>query len=289
MESARSMDAPGVLEVNSPLIEEQRRYRTLVHGRDAQQIAERTFENATLIVAVSQGVAEYLAQIPEARGRVQVIPNGVNPRRFDVNPKAVRAAADHTFTIGFVGTLKPWHGLRVLMEAFAELRKRDPAIRLLVVGAGPERENLEAELESRGLLNSAHFTGGVDPCEVPELLSSMDVGVLPGTKSEEYYFSPLKVYEYMCAGLPVVAGRVGQLETVIEDEINGLLCTVGDVSEFAKALWRLRCDTALRTRLGQAARQTVLQQHTWDAAGRRILRLAGLGPEARIHSLPGRA
>jgi glycosyltransferase involved in cell wall biosynthesis len=94
-----------------------------------------------------------------------------------------------------------------------------------------------------------------------------------------FYFSPLKVYEYMAAGCAVVASRIGQLDGLIEHEVSGLLCAPGDPLELARALLRLRSEPALCDRLGHAARARVRQAHTWDATVRRILHLAGMVPE----------
>src|SRR5262249_23595332 len=91
---------------------------------------------------------------------------------------------------------------------------------------------------------------------------------------EHFYFSPLKVYEYMAAGRPCVASRIGQIEATIEDGRNGVLCPPGDAAALAKALERLLRDPALRSQLGDAARDTVQRTHTWDAAVARILALA---------------
>src|SRR5262249_53202779 len=82
---------------------------------------------------------------------------------------------------------------------------------LLIVGDGPERPRLEADLCARGLRELTQFTGSVDSDEVPGLLASMEVAVAPYPKLASFYFSPLKVYEYMAAGLPIVASRIGQL------------------------------------------------------------------------------
>jgi len=142
------------------------------------------------------------------------------------------------------------------------------------VGEGPERQRLEENLCHRGLSEAAHLTGAVPPDEVPRLLSGMDAAVAPYPKLHRFYFSPLKVYEYMAAGLPVVASRLGQLEGLIRHGVNGLLCPPGDAEALADTLARLRADAGLRIRLGQTARATVLRQHTWEAAVRRILRLA---------------
>jgi glycosyltransferase involved in cell wall biosynthesis len=86
------------------------------------------------------------------------------------------------------------------------------------------------------------------------------------------------VYEYMAAGLPVVASKIGQLDGLIVHDVNGLLCSLGDPHDLAAALGKLAGDPALRARLGGAARETVLRDHTWDAVARRILDLAGTEP-----------
>lgn len=274
MEYARSAAVPGLLEVNAPLIEEQAEHRTLVNRGAAEAAARRAFHSAGGLLAVSAEVAEYLAGYPETHGRVHLVPNGVNPDRFPPNRRPPEPCDPDTFTVGFVGTLKPWHGLMSLVEAFALLHRRHPKARLLIVGEGPERQRLEEDLAYRGLSWAAHLTGAVSPSEVPLLLAGMDAAVAPYPRLARFYFSPLKVYEYMAAGLPVVASRIGQLDGLIRHGVNGLLCPPGDAAALAAALARLRANSRLRRRLGEAARATVLREHTWEAAARRILRLA---------------
>jgi glycosyltransferase involved in cell wall biosynthesis len=89
-----------------------------------------------------------------------------------------------------------------------------------------------------------------------------------------FYFSPLKVYEYMAAARPVVASQIGQLEKLIQPEVNGLLVPSGDVPALVAALERIRWEPGLGLRLGQAARADVLRNHTWDGAVQRIFQLA---------------
>jgi glycosyltransferase involved in cell wall biosynthesis len=168
--------------------------------------------------------------------------------------------------------------LGILAEALAVLRRGGMDARLVVVGDGPGRESLQADLAARGLSAAAHLIGAVPPEHVPGWLASLDVAVAPYPQLERFYFSPLKVYEYMAAGLAVVASRVGQLERLIRHEVNGLLVPPGDAAALAAAMARLAADPALRARLGREARATVLREHTWEAVARHILRLAGLEP-----------
>lgn len=283
MDYARARGIPGLLEVNAPLIEEQAQHRGLTHRAQAEQVARQVFRSATALVAVSTAVATYLEGYPEARGRVAVVPNGVDPTRFRPNAPPALPAQAGAFTVGFVGSLKPWHGLDVLLDAFVLVHRRFPGARLLIVGDGPERAALIRQVKARGVWEAACLPGAVPPHQVPRWLTCMDVAMAPYPDLNGFYFSPLKLYEYLAAARPVVASRVGQVTAVIADGVNGLLCPPGDPVALAAALERLRADASLRARLGRAGRATVLQRHTWDAVARRILHLAGL------RAVPGRA
>ena len=274
IEWARERNGPRVLEVNAPLIQEQERHRGLVHRDEAHAVAERVFGGATAIVAVSGGVADYVKRFLPAQGRVHVVHNGVDLERFrpDVPPKVPTSA--YTFTIGFAGNARPWHGLPILIDAFERLYQSDSSTRLLVVGGG-DLEAIEADVVTRGLQSAVHFFGAVESSEMPSWLTSMDVAVAPYPQMEEFYFSPLKVFEYMASGRAIVASEIGELPQIIQHEQNGLLCKAGSPQALCEALQRLRKNVELRRRLGETARRDAAH-HSWDAVARRILEAAGV-------------
>lgn len=278
MEYARDNKIPGLLEVNAPLIEEQTKYRSLIDRASAELVAARAFNSATVLFAVSEEIAVYLKHHLISDTRVYVTPNGVNPDRFPADLKPFYPKVPGTFTLGFVGSLKPWHGLPVLVDAFAMVHHQIPDSRLLIVGDGTERTDLLAELSAQGLLDAAEMAGAVSPAEVPGFIASMDVAVAPYPLQAGFYFSPLKVYEYMAAGVPVVASRVGQLAELIQDGVNGVLCPPGDALALAEAIVQLQKQPQVRTRLGAAGRATVLQQYTWDAIVQRMLAVCEITP-----------
>jgi glycosyltransferase involved in cell wall biosynthesis len=280
MEYARESGVAGVLEVNAPLVEEHATYRELVHRDEAAQIAQRAFAAASVLAAVSTGVARYLEGHAAARGRVHVVPNGVNPRRFSPEVAAASPARPGTFTVGFCGNLKPWHGIPVLLDAFERLHARHADTRLLVVGEGPERETIERRRVESGLGDAIEMTGRVSADQVPGLLTSMDVATAPYPATEGFYFSPLKLFEYMAAGVPVVGSRIGQVAEVLRDGETGILCPPGDAVALAAALERVMFDGGLRRALAASAREQVLRDHTWEAVVARVLSLAGVSAGA---------
>lgn len=279
MEYAQAQGIPGVLEVNAPLIEEQALHRGLLRPALAQQVAQRVFTATSLRVAVSGSVADYVRAYTPKTAPVQVVANGVNPDRF---PQVERPLHRPDYTVGFVGTMKAWHGLPILGEAFALLRQQVPQARLLLVGDGPMGSHFLQELAGRGLADAVDWRGAVPADQVPPLLQQMDVAVAPYPALDRFYFSPLKVYEYMAAGLPVVASDLGQLWQVIQPGVNGMLSPAGDSEALARHLSRLAMNPEERHHLGAAARQTILSQHTWSHRVQQILRCARASAPATL-------
>ena len=277
MEFAQEQSVPSVLEVNAPLIEEQTEQRTLLNRAAAEEAVMRAFRSANVITVVSRQLAHILEQHPSAFGKIQVLPNAVNPSRFaSASPAFIKAGA---FVIGFVGTLKARHGLTTLIESFTVIAQQSSKAFLLVVGDGAEREYLEREIAARGLGARIHITGTVAPEFVPAYLASMDLALAPYPPLTHFYSSPLKLYEYMAAGLPIVASRIGQVAEVIRHGETGLLVAPGNPIAMAQAVFELELDPDRRARLGSAAREAV-QERTWDQLVERVLSLARVATAA---------
>ncbi|MGH9147564.1 MAG: glycosyltransferase, partial [Vicinamibacterales bacterium] len=209
MDYARSSGTAGLLEINASLIDEEVRYRGLTDSASAMRSTRQSFSTATILIVVSDSLTAYVKQYRNRDDGVHVVPNGVDPARFPPGLAPSLPAKDGAFTVGFLGSFKPWHGLMTLVEAFGRLHRSASNTRLLIVGDGPEREPVSAYLSTHKLLGATTFTGAVESTDVPGLLASMDVGTAPYSNRPDFYFSPLKVYEYMAAGLAVVASDLG--------------------------------------------------------------------------------
>jgi glycosyltransferase involved in cell wall biosynthesis len=175
--------------------------------------------------------------------------------------------------------------LRDLVAALVPIMAGCPAARLLVVGRGErgeERELLRLA-ERAGIAASIDYRGWIEPHAIPELLASADLALVPMDDTLINRARGLaKLLELMAAGLPIVAGQVGQTAEYIEDGRSGLLVPPGDPAALARAALALLADPALRARLGQGAQARVAQHYTWD----RLASSAERAYHLALHSTP---
>ncbi len=277
LDLAEALNVPFVVEVNALLTRESRQFRKLELGRLADEIEQRVLRRADAVMAVSAPLAERIVELGVDRERVHIVPNGVDLQSFESAPNRARCrralGLTDEFVVGFCGSLKVWHGVDVLLEAFHEFRQHDPSARLLIVGTGPAEPELRRAAREYNMNGSVLFTGAVAHERVPSLLRAMDVAVAPFKAMEDFYFSPIKLFEYMAAETCLVATRLGQIQEVIADGVNGLLCRPDDAAGLCQALIRARDSAPLRKQLADAALQTVRERYTWQRAAEDVARI----------------
>jgi glycosyltransferase involved in cell wall biosynthesis len=261
---AAALGVPHAVEVNALLAAEQARWRGLRLERLAARREQSVLESADLRVAVS---AELAARLPAPTA---VVPNGVDAELFADLPE--RAEARRRFdlpaerrVIGFVGGLRPWHGVETAIEA---LPAADDVV-LAVAGDGPQRGALERLAAERGVAERVRWLGRLPHEDVPAFLAALDVAVLPYPALDGFAFSPLKLYEYLAAGVPVVASDVGQVRDVLEDGRWGTLVPPGDTAALAEALRSATGSPDATVRAAEARRHTLVH-HSWDERATRL-------------------
>ncbi len=272
---AQMFGVPRLLEVNAPLIREQQQFRGLVLATVAAAAETASFNGADRIVAVSSEVADCIASTGYDRRRILTVPNGVDTSRFhpDVDGTSIRRrlGLEAHPVLGFFGSFKPWHGLGFMVKAFAALARKNPDVRLLCVGDGPELEHVRADVSARGLDDRVVMTGRVPHAEIPMHLAAMDICVAPYLPQEDFYFSPLKVVESLAAGVPVIAARIGQLEQLVDEGRTGLLFEPGSEVEFVAKTLELVGDPGRRRAMGLGARARAVADFSWRQATGRII------------------
>ena len=222
--------------------------------------------------------------------RVHVVPNGVDVRRFAPGPPSPDVRARHGIgpgpIVGFVGGLRPWHGVEAIPAILARLAPAHPGVQGVVVGDGPLGADLARAAEAAGVRSRLHLLGRVPHDAVAPLVRAFDVALAPyPPATHAFYFSPLKIFEYMACGVPTVAAALGQIGEVVEDGVHGRLYPPGDLDACAAACHALLSDRAQALRLGAAAAAAVRASRTWAHNAARVTDLAASCRPAPVGAL----
>ena len=268
IDAARTLGVPAVLEVNAPIVDypgspKARLDRALLvqpMQRWRDRIARLTDLFVTPSAAILPGWIDpaRVLQVEWGADTDAFVPGAAGPAPFERDPSRV--------TCVFAGAFRTWHGAESLASALRRLHAAgDHRFGGLFVGDGPERAAVERRAEG---IPGVVFTGALPHRALPATLSRADVGVAPFDPARHaalrlgFYWSPLKVFEYMAAGLPVVAPALPRLQQLIEHGREGWLYDPADPAGLDRALTAL-ADAAVRQRLGAAARERVVRDYSW--------------------------
>jgi glycosyltransferase involved in cell wall biosynthesis len=227
---------------------------------------------ADSIVAVTDGIREYLNErYPTTRAKTFVTSNGAN---IEISRPLEKIDAcgelgldpDRTYLV-FVGSLKKWHGVENAISVAERLIENNDGIRLLVLGDGPERPFLRNVVAEKGLEKRVTFLGKVKYDQVPLYIGTATACLaLYNRKSNDRSgLRPLKIFEYMACGRPVVTTDVGNLRSVIGKHKCGLIVEPGDLDAMSEAVMNLVRDPNLARELGENGRKAAVRYYSWRA------------------------
>ncbi len=237
-------------------------YQSALAGR----IVHHNLRHADRIASTSHVMAAQVRQLVPEIGEIDITPFGVECGRFIPMP---HTRDGRTITIGTVKTLADKYGIDTLIDAFAALLREDSSLtsevrerlRLLLVGDGPQRVSLEAQVDALGLRERVTFTGQVPHAEVPAWLNRLDVYVAASRLDSESF--GVAIIEASSCELPVVVSDAGGLPEVVHDGVTGLVVPRNDSAALCAALARLATDDELRSRMGKAGRALVQREYEW--------------------------
>lgn len=273
--ACRRLGVPWILEVNAPLAQEEETFRDLRWKGLTRRIERWILVHADRVFVVSHALRRWAIEMGVHPDRVQVLGNGVDIRRFHpgVDGQRVRnewGIAPEEIVVAFSGSLKPWHGGKLLLDAFDSARRVVPGLRLVYIGDGPERKEIEKRARRLGVQPLVSFTGAVAQDRVPEMLRAADILAAPYLPQDQFYFSPLKVLEYLATGRPIVASQIGDLTDLVDGEC-GRLVPPGRVEALSAALRDLALDPTAREAMGAAAARRG-RMEDWSSRVESILR-----------------
>ena len=265
-----------VFEINGIANEEQRlKNNSLLNSilvfliQKAEKMATKYSEK---IISVTPHIRAYLVQNYNCSpDKVKAIPNGVNTKKFQpIHDEALLGQwkdrleiAKEEIVIAFVGNLAPWQGVEYLIEVAPLLLKETKNIKFLIIGDGILKMGLKEKVNRLGVSNHFVFAGMVNHQEIPFYINIADICVLPKRRLKSGY-SPIKLFEYMACGKPVVDTRVEGLE-FIEEEGTGRLIEPENVEGFEKTLYDLIKEPEERIRMGEKGLQIARERFSWES------------------------
>lgn len=260
---------PWILETSGLYSDEAKTERnSLVLTGVARKLEVFAYKQCDVLICVSQPLKDLVVRkigVPEEK--ILVVPNGVDAALFDPALHEPRRLFDG-FTVGFVGSLLAWQGLDRLLHAVAALRAEGMPICVTVVGDGPARAGWEGLARELGLLGeSVRFVGRAPLDEVPGYLAGFDAGFSgqQGMKIGAMYHSPLKLYEYLSMGKPIIATAYNDARSLVRDTGAGFLFEPGNTEDLKRALRESYHSRKTFEEAGRRAREEVLGRHSWEA------------------------
>jgi glycosyltransferase involved in cell wall biosynthesis len=217
---------------------------------------------------VSNFVKQQLNEYGIEKDKIHVITSKADTEHFNPNVSGEEVRKKYNLnstTIGFLGTFGKWHGIEFLIDSAPEIFKVIPDAKLLLIGDGELRGIVDEKINKLAIKDKVIMAGLIDLKTVPEYLAACDVLVSPCIPNEkgEFINSPVKIFEYLAMGKPIVASDIGQQKEIIRDNENGLLFKTFDVNEFVNKIKLLENNNELKSVLTANARVDAISKYDW--------------------------
>jgi glycosyltransferase involved in cell wall biosynthesis len=223
-----------------------------------------SLSSASHICSTSQAMLEETKKYTDKQ--IELIPFGVDTDQF--SPNSLQKSSGE-FHIGIAKGLKDIYGFPKLIEAFAKLVKEEDVVHLVIIGDGPEKQRYEKMVEGYGITNQVTFAGFVPQEELPQLLTQLDLFVLP-SESESFGVSAL---EAQACGVPVIVNNVGGLPEVVKHGETGIIIPNNSPEEIYKAMKTLLNDDYNRHQMETNAAQFVRDHYQWSKCVQKMVDL----------------
>jgi glycosyltransferase involved in cell wall biosynthesis len=271
---------PTVLQIDDDWVETEamasRITSTPVYKMSALAWCRSLMKKSKVMFAVSETLRDLVSERWDADAkRISIVPNGVELETFrpDAKPLGVRKelGLEGKRVVCFIGALGPWHGLENLIQSIPCVLEEVPDAEFLLVGAMKEfgTSHLAEMAKEYGVSDKMHLLGRKLPAEVPRILVESDVAVAP-YPARDFGFSPLKLFEYMACGIPIVCSDLPSTREIVENDRNGLLVPPEDKDSLAEAIVRILIDNNLGRRLSVEGLRRV-SSFSWKESTKKLV------------------
>ncbi|OPX36957.1 MAG: hypothetical protein B1H12_05930 [Desulfobacteraceae bacterium 4484_190.2] len=269
---AREFSIPIIVEINSFLAEKEK--DRLHFPRLAKRLETLVLKRAETVCCLSEISKSLLLKGGVAGEKILVTPDGVNLDKFSKNRDGreirKRFGMEGKIVVGYIGVLRRFWGIYTILESAREILSQRNDFHFIVIGEGKEYLDMKKFLEKNNLTDNFTMTGTIPHDDIPEYIAAIDIGLAPYGYEEPFYASPMKIFEYMAMGKPIIATAQGQIKDIIRHGENGLLMEPDDSSGLAKAIRELGSNKDMMKNMGLKARATV-ESYTWEANARKVL------------------
>jgi len=254
---AKLKGIPIILEVNSPHAYESKKfYKQYFQLPIIPGLIEKlNLKFSDAVVVVSNDLKDYFVGLGIPQGKIHVVSNGVDVSKFTANDRKNNIKKNPDFAdkivIGYVGSFHYWHGLDKIQTVIQELLNFHQDVHFLLVGDGVLRHDLLEFVKVEKIESRVRLPGYIPHQDIPNYLSTMDIMMAPYPNFELFYYSPLKLFEYMASGKAIVASRIGQIKEILTEKDNGLMFEAGNYNELIEQLKLLVSNPDLRERIGK--------------------------------------
>jgi glycosyltransferase involved in cell wall biosynthesis len=273
---AKIRGIPVISEVNAPMAYESRHFaKKVIHIPFLSEFIEKlALKLSDRIVVVSRQLKTFFIAQGLSEEKIDMVPNGVDVGKFNpsISGKRIRKlyGLNNQTILGFVGSFHYWHGIEYIERFIQMILSQRPNCGFLLVGDGPLKAEMEKRLKSGIYADKVHFSGYIQHKDIPEYIAAMDIVLAIYPKLELFYYSPLKLYEYMASGKAVVASRIGQIKDIITDGKNGFLFDPGNLNDLEDKVIRLLDNPSLIQVIGKNSRKTVENKYTWKQSALKV-------------------
>jgi glycosyltransferase involved in cell wall biosynthesis len=271
----KEIKIPIILEVNSPTYYEASKYGcSKFFLRYLKSIETQCWEYADAIYAVSNVLHDFICnENPALREKIWVIPNGVDLQKFnEMRCQQTLVKKDRNLIkVGFIGSFQVWHGLDFILHVFSDVIQARPNTELILIGEGAYKKRKELSISKNRILeDKVKFLPHMSYDEIVINLLEIDILVAPYLYQEYFYFSPLKIFDYMAAGKAIVTSNIGQIGEILINDKEAILVKPGNHNDYVEALINLIDSEDKRRFLGNNALKKV-EFYTWENAAKTLL------------------